>query len=162
MTGVVLGLHVNPNGGVPKHPVDSLEIHREGCVGDKQNDLKHHGGPRRAVCLLERRVMERLNAEGHPIQPGSTGENILVDNLPEESMAVGAILAVGEVVLTITGDAVPCKTIRASFTGGTFNELSHKRCAGQTRWYASVIKPGTVHVGDEVRLVNGDGPTGNP
>lgn len=162
MTGVVVGLHVNPNGGVPKHPVETLEILNEGCAGDKQNDLKHHGGPLRAVCLLERQVMEQLRVAGHPIQPGSTGENILLDNLPEGSMAVGALLSVGDAVLAITGDAPPCKTIRASFIGGTFKELSHKRSAGKTRWYASVVKPGTVHVGDEVRRINGDAPTGNP
>ena len=64
MAGVVVGLHVNPNGGVPKHAVQSIEIRPEGCVGDKQNDRKHHGGPRRAVCLLERRVMEPSNQRG--------------------------------------------------------------------------------------------------
>ena len=40
MAGVVVGLHVNPNGGVPKHAVQSIEIRPEGCVGDKQNDQK--------------------------------------------------------------------------------------------------------------------------
>ena len=44
MHGVVIGLHVNPKGGVPKHPVPKLEVRRNGCVGDKQNDRKHHGG----------------------------------------------------------------------------------------------------------------------
>ena len=38
MTGVVLGLHVNPEGGVPKHPVPTLFVQREGCAGDQQND----------------------------------------------------------------------------------------------------------------------------
>ncbi|MAV78102.1 MAG: sulfurase [Euryarchaeota archaeon] len=161
MDGVVIGLHVNPNGGVPKHPVESIVVHSEGCVGDKQNDRKHHGGPLRAVCLLERRVMEILQSAGHPIHPGSTGENILLDGLGEGSMTIGSTLAVGRVVLLITGDAPPCKTIQASFTDGSFKQLSHKQTLGQTRWYASVIQQGTVHLGDKVRLLSEDEPAGN-
>ena len=38
MHGVVLGLHVNPNGGVPKHPVETLDVRPDGHVGDRQND----------------------------------------------------------------------------------------------------------------------------
>ena len=161
MDGVVVGLHVNPNGGVPKYPVESIVVHSEGCVGDKQNDRKHHGGPQRAVCLLEQRVMEFLQSAGHPIHPGSTGENILLDGLDEGSISVGSTLAVGGVVLVITGDAPPCKTIQASFTDGSFKQLSHKRAHGQTRWYARVVEQGTVHLGDKVRLFSEDEPAGN-
>jgi MOSC domain-containing protein YiiM len=161
MDGVVVGLHVNPNGGVPKHAVESILVHSEGCVGDKQNDRKHHGGPLRAVCLLERRVMELLQSAGHPIHPGSTGENILLDGLEEGAITIGSTLAVGDVVLAITGDAPPCKTIQASFIDGSFKQLSNKQTLGQTRWYASVVEQGTVHVGDKVRLLNGDEPVGN-
>ena len=78
MTGVVLGLHVNPEGGVPKHPVQTLSVHKEGCAGDKQNDRKHHGGPEKAVSILEAHVLEALQRQGHPIMPGSTGENVLL------------------------------------------------------------------------------------
>jgi MOSC domain-containing protein YiiM len=162
MKGVVVGLHVNPNGGVPKHAVDSIDVHSEGCVGDKQNDRKHHGGPLRAVCLMEQRVLQHLQSAGHPIHPGSTGENILFDGLDEGSISVGSTLAVGNVVLTITGDAPPCKTIKASFTDGSFKQLSHKQINGQTRWYASVVEQGTVHLGDDVRLLSEDVPIGNP
>ena len=76
MTGTVRGLHVNPEGGVPKHPVQQLIVGYEGCQGDKQNDRKHHGGPQRAVCLMETWVLKRLQDEGHH-HPGSTGENML-------------------------------------------------------------------------------------
>ena len=49
--------------------------------------------------------MEHLQSAGHPIQPGSTGENILLDGLDEGSLSIGCSLAVGDVVLSITGDA---------------------------------------------------------
>ena len=73
MAGIVRGLHVNPEGGVPKHPVQSLEVHTNGCVGDKQNDTRHHGGPTRAVCLMEVHIMERLQAGWPSHRTGNNG-----------------------------------------------------------------------------------------
>lgn len=162
MAGIVSGLHANPKGGVPKHPVDSLEVHTSGCVGDKQNDTRHHGGPSKAVCLMEVSIMERLQAAGHPIGPGTTGENLLIDGLEEGVLGVGVVLMVGQVRMTITGDAPPCKTIRASFQSGQFKALSHQQLPGQTRWYASVQEAGTMQLGDTVEVFSAGEPTGNP
>jgi MOSC domain-containing protein YiiM len=38
-------------GGVPKRPVLEAQITGEGIVGDVQRDLRHHGGPQRAVSI---------------------------------------------------------------------------------------------------------------
>jgi len=162
MAGIVRGLHVNPEGGVPKHPVQTLEVHTNGCVGDKQNDTRHHGGPSRAVCLMEVHIMERLQAAGHPIGPGTTGENLLIDGLEPNVLGVGVQLRVGRVQLTITKDAPPCKTIRESFRDGRFKALSHQQLPGQTRWYASVQATGSIQIGDAVEVLNEVEPTGNP
>ena len=48
--------------------------------------------------------------------------------------------------------ASPCKTIQDSFTGGDFNQLSHKKYPGQTRWYARVLVEGTIHEGEQVTI----------
>ena len=76
--GQVVSLNVNSLGGVPKYPVNKIKIRYEGVEGDKQNDLKYHGGPTRAVCLFSLERIEQLQLEGHPISVGSTGENITV------------------------------------------------------------------------------------
>jgi len=151
LTGVVVGLHANPNGGVPKHPVPTLQVHSLGCHGDRQNDRRHHGGPNRAVCLMAEEVLADLVAEGHPIHPGSTGENLLIAGIAPGAYAPGVRLNFeGDVVLEITTDAPPCKTISASFIGGTFRALSHKRQATVTRWYARVVAEGTLALGQSV------------
>lgn len=154
MEGVVLGLHVNPNGGVPKLPVQTLIIRKEGCVGDKQNDRKHHGGPEKAVSILESHVLEHLQSHDHPISPGSTGENMLVGGTRPGDLKIGTHLTLGDVQLCITSDAPPCKTIRLSFREGDFNQLSHRKIIGQTRWYARVLQEGSVKVGDVVGVFN--------
>ena len=161
MAGVVVGLHVNPEGGVPKWPQPSLDITVDGCLGDRQNDTRHHGGPKRAVCLMKQSVLQALQKEGHPIGPGTTGENILIGGVDDLVLASKTVLAIGSVRLELTGDAPPCKTIRASFTEGAFTALSHKRNQERTRWYARVLTPGRIELGDVVSLVNEDEPVGN-
>jgi MOSC domain-containing protein YiiM len=107
------------DGGVPKLPVAEARVTRNGVAGDRQRYTAFHGGPDRAVSLFSLEVIERVRAEGHPIEPGSTGENVTVAGLDWRLLAPGSRLAVGdEVVLEITGYAAPCATIKASFAGG--------------------------------------------
>ena len=140
-------------GGVPKLPVESVEITVNGLVGDHQNDQKHHGGSERAVCLYALEVIECLKAEGHPIYPGSTGENITTTGLDWEKMEVGQRLKLGDtVILEITDFTVPCKTIRHSFSDEKFIRISQKLHPGQSRVYAKVLCPGMVKIGDEIEI----------
>ncbi len=151
MIGRITGLHIS-DGGVPKLPVQSLEIVSTNCIGDKQNDLKHHGGIDKAVCLFQQEIIDQLNSEGHPINAGSTGENILIHGIPIGNIYPGVIIKFPSVELIITQDAPPCKTIKDSFKDGYFNAISHKKKPHYTRWYARVIKEGVVSVDDSVSV----------
>ncbi len=151
MTGRITGLHIS-DGGVPKLPVQSLEIVSTNCIGDKQNDLEHHGGIDKAVCLFQQEIIDQLNSEGHPINAGSTGENILIHGIPIGNIYPGVIIKFPSVELIITQDAPPCKTIKDSFKDGYFNAISHKKKPHYTRWYARVIKEGVVSVDDSVSV----------
>lgn len=143
--GVVVGVHVNPEGGVPKFAVGLALVTAEGVAGDRQLDLKHHGGPDRAVCLFSRERIAALAAEGHPIAPGTTGENLTIAGLDWSRLAPGDRLAVGDdVVLEITGPAPPCNTIAGSFTSGEFTRISAKLHPGWSRLYARVLREGVV------------------
>ena len=68
-TGRVVRVNVNPDGGVPKFAVGQALVTTTGVAGDRQLDLKHHGGPTRAVSLFALERIEALRAEGHPIAP---------------------------------------------------------------------------------------------
>ena len=69
------------SGGVPKQPREACALSFAGLEGDWQTDREHHGGPDRAVSLYSLEVIEKLRAEGHPISPGSTGENLTVSGM---------------------------------------------------------------------------------
>ncbi|HEX8459749.1 MAG TPA: MOSC domain-containing protein [Pyrinomonadaceae bacterium] len=142
------------NGGVPKLPVAEAELTPTGLVGDRQRHPFIHGGPRRALCLYSLEVIQALQAEGHPIAPGSTGENVTVAGLDWTTLAPGRRLALGEeVVVELTSYANPCRNIRASFADGKFKRVSQKEHAGESRLYARVLSTGRLAVGQEVRVL---------
>ena len=142
--GKLLGIFTS-NGGVPKIPVDSADIRFEGISGDNQNDKKHHGGIMRAICVLENEILVKLQSEGHPIMPGTTGENLLVEGF---NLSIGSKISIGTVELEVVSAATPCKTISKSFTDGFFNRMSDKKYPGETRWYCRVLKEGTIRISD--------------
>ena len=153
MTAKVTALHTS-NGGVPKLPVVVLTVTKDGCIGDKQNDRKHHGGPNKAVCLFLEEIIEELALEGHPIAAGTTGENVLIRGIPRYDLNPGVVLKFPDVDLAITQDAPPCRTIIGSFSDNDFNLISHKKFPNRTRWYAKVLREGTISVDDVVKVIN--------
>ena len=142
--GKLLGIFTS-NGGVPKIPVDSADIRFEGISGDEQNDKKHHGGIMRAICVLENELLVKLQSEGHPIMPGTTGENLLVEGF---NLSIGSKFSIGTVELEVVSAATPCKTISKSFTDGFFNRMSDKKYPRETRWYCRVLSTGRISISD--------------
>ncbi|HEX2092143.1 MAG TPA: MOSC domain-containing protein [Longimicrobiaceae bacterium] len=159
MSAHVHQLSTSP-GGVPKLPVPEAMVTLLGLEGDEQKDRRFHGGPRRALCLFSLEEIQRLRAEGHPIRPGSTGENVTVTGLPWEEVRPGVRLALGdEVVVEVTSYTAPCKKISGSFLGGEFVRISQKLHPGGSRVYACVLRTGRLRVGDAVRVLE-DAPAG--
>tara|TARA_B100001758_G_C18279606_1_gene540891 strand:- start:397 stop:858 length:462 start_codon:yes stop_codon:yes gene_type:complete len=152
MNGSIAGLFAAPNGGVPKPEVPMLLVHEKGCIGDKQNDLKHHGGPQRAVCLFSAEVLSELSSEGHPIYPGSVGENVLIQGIDWSLIQIGTQFHFKNVILEITSDAPPCRTIKASFSNDNFSRISVKKYPSSARWYAKVIQEGELFTNDKVTI----------
>ena len=150
MSARVLQVNTSP-GGVPKRAVAEAHVGREGLDGDAVNHPKIHGGPERAVCLFSLELIQALQAEGHPIFPGAIGENLTVAGLDWPSLEVGAVLEVGEAQLQLTERVEPCKTIAGAFADGQFKRIKPDRVPDQTRWYARVLREGTVRAGDDVR-----------
>ena len=140
--GRLLGIFAS-NGGVPKLPVESAQIDINGIVGDACNKKKHHGGPMKAICVLENELLVKLQSEGHPIHPGTTGENILVEGY---NLEFGKVFDVGEVRLEVVSDATPCWKIADSFTEGDYSRMSNEKYPGDTRWYCKVLNTGVISI----------------
>jgi MOSC domain-containing protein YiiM/GNAT superfamily N-acetyltransferase len=143
-------VHVNVSaGGVPKHAVSRAWIGRLGLAGDVQAHPGIHGGPHRAVCLLAIEVIRRVAAEGHPIVPGSVGENLTTEGVELARLEPGTRLRFdGGLELEISAPANPCDTIRGSFSDGKSGRISILRFPTDSRVYARVLTEGTVSSGD--------------
>ena len=161
-SGRVVQINVSP-GGVPKLPVPAAHVDTLGLEGDGHNDKLHHGGPERAVCLFSMELIEALRAEGHPIAPGTTGENLTLSGIDFAAIQSGDHLRVGEhVLLELTRHTTPCKNITDSFKDGDFTRISQKLHPGESRIYARVVEEGEVRAGDPVQLLERAEPTPEP
>ncbi len=140
-------------GGVPKRAVEDVEVLHTGLVGDRQANRQYHGGPDRAVCLLGLDVIEALRARGHPIAPGTVGENLTLAGVDWSRLQLGSRLHFdGGLELEVTSWAVPCKQIAGSFHDGNSTRLHVDRHPGQARAYTRVLKIGRLSVGTSFRV----------
>jgi len=139
------------NGGVPKRAVPQARVTKEGVEGDRQRNLKVHGGPDRAVCIYSLEVIEALREEGHSIAPGSAGENFTLAGLDWTRVTPGTKLRIGDAVrLEIMSYTAPCDHNACWFKDEDFSRMSQKKHPGWSRVYARVLSEGVVKQGDPV------------
>jgi MOSC domain-containing protein YiiM len=143
------------DGGAPKHSVTEGMVGELGLEGDRQKHTKFHGGPTRALCLYSLELIQKLQAEGHPIYPGSTGENVTISGVDWSSLGAGSRLQLGpSVVVELTEVADPCKNIGASFIDRKFTRLE---VPGEMRWYCRVHTGGLVRIAMPVAVLATNG-----
>jgi MOSC domain-containing protein YiiM len=150
-SGTLHSINVS-NGGVPKHPRAAAWVSNDGVEGDRQKLPFIHGGPKRAVSLYSLDLIRTLQQEGHPIVPGSIGENMTLEGVDWSLLVPGARLQVGDVELEVTGFATPCLQIAGSFADRQSNRVSQKLHPGWSRVYTRVLSEGRVAAGDRVLI----------
>jgi MOSC domain-containing protein YiiM len=164
--GYLERIHVS-DGGAPKTSVSSAEVGSRGLSGDRQATRAHHGRPFQAVSLYSAELIDALAVEGHPIEPGAVGENLLLSGIDWGELRPGVRLLVTPphdraalvevppepVVLELSAWAPPCKTIAPAFTDRRFDRMDHDKHPGWARAFAWVLKGGTAHAGSRVTVL---------
>jgi MOSC domain-containing protein YiiM len=140
-------------GGVPKRSVARAHVSSGGVEGDYQRDQEGHGGPDRAVCLFSLEHILALQEEGHPIYPGSVGENVTLAGIDLGALELGDRLTFGggAVEVQITSYTFPCTNVQDSFADGIFTRISQKVHPGMSRLYARVLRAGELRPAMVVR-----------
>lgn len=128
-----------------------VEVTWGGVVGDRQATRRHHGRPWQALSLWSGEVIAALAAAGHPVTPGSAGENITLTGLDWSRVVPGARLRLGTVCAEVSAYAIPCKQIAGSFADGRFARIHH-RFGPVSRVYATVLEPGSISLDDRAVL----------
>lgn len=143
-TGRIVQISVSPR-GVPKTAVARARITVLGVEGDGHRAVPYHGGPDRAVCLYAMEAIRALQAEGHPIGPGTLGENVTIEGLDWSAVTPGRRLLVGDdVLLEVTSYTPPCRTIMRAFRDRAYDRVSQARHPGCSRVYARVLAEGVI------------------
>jgi MOSC domain-containing protein YiiM len=142
-------------GGVPKRAVPAARVTALGLEGDLQRNRRLHGGPERALCLFSLERIHTLQKEGHPITPGSIGENLTLEGVDWDTVGPGSCLRLGaEVIVQITGYTAPCINICGSFHDRKVSRVSQQRHPGDSRVYARVLREGVLSSGDPARILS--------
>jgi len=137
--------------GINKHPVNgAVLIDAEGVVGDAVCNRKYHGGVDQAVYVEGSVTLDWWSRElGRVVEPGTFGENIVIQGLDNTAVAVGDRFIAGDLVLEVTSARIPCATFAAKMGDPTFAKRYFR--AGRPGIYCRVIRAGTAIAGTAVK-----------
>ena len=139
---------------MPKIPVERAWVGSFGLEGDKHRENTVHGGPHQAVCLYGIEAIERLQSEGHPVEPGSVGENLTTTGIEWSLLPVGTRARIGATLeLELASSTTPCKTQIRNFRDGHFSRISIDLHPSDSRMYARVLTEGEVKPGDTITIL---------
>jgi MOSC domain-containing protein YiiM len=139
--------------GLPKSPVTSAQVRKDGLEGDynRYRSERLGGDLDQAVLLYPVEMIRRLNEEGWPVKAGDLGENITTEGLADVAFIRGSIYRVGEAILELTKPCDPCRNLSVlPYVGNERKKEFIKTLIGRRGWYARVLKEGIVRAGDRV------------
>lgn len=150
-----LGPRQVPSGIAKQSLAPPWIITRTGLAGDHQGDLKHHGGPEKALHHYPRdhyaawadeepALRERLGS------PPAFGENISTLGVTEDGICIGDVYRAGEVLLQVSQGRQPCWKLNARF--GKPDMALRVQATGRTGWYYRVLREGVIEPGAVLRL----------
>lgn len=123
--------------------------------GDRQSDLRVHGGEYKAIyCYpIEHYEYWRTELPGHPLPPGAFGENFTIDGGPDEdSVFIGDRFSVGAAEVVVTQPRLPCYKLGIRF--GSDEMVARFLASGRTGFYLAVLREGEVGAGDEMARIS--------
>jgi MOSC domain-containing protein YiiM len=144
--------------GIFKSGIDgSVWLGETNLVGDGQADLKHHGGPDRALLIYSAEHYPAWNDRfGRALEFGSFGENFTVSIANETTVCLGDRWVANDIEIEVSQPRLPCfKLARRLNMPGLNLEVVKNRKGG---WYARTLKQGTVEAGQTLKLVERPNP----
>jgi MOSC domain-containing protein YiiM len=138
-----------------KEPVQGpVWVSKTGITGDGQGDTEHHGGPEKAVFAYSIGNYTYWQQEqGFPqITPGGMGENFLMEQIGEDTIAIGDTFQIGEAVVQVSQPRQPCWKPARRFKIKNLALLLQN--TGRTGWYFRVLEEGHVEAGQTFLLVD--------
>ena len=144
--------------GILKHRVGGpVIVDSLGIAGDAVVNRKHHGGPEQALLIDGSITLDWWASElGRALEPGTFGENLVIEGLDNRDVAAGDRFHGNEVVLEVTSARIPCSTFALRMCDSRF--VKRYFDAGRPGIYVRVLKPGMMAEGETVRYEAFNGP----
>ena len=147
--------------GIWKEPVAGpVRVTRLNLEGDKQSDLRYHGGPEKAVYAYpsEHYAFWRTSLPEMAFPWGAFGENLTTLGLLEDDVRVGDVFEIGSAELEVTVPRMPCYKLGVRFGREDMTKRFFEH--GGTGFYLSVRREGALAAGDAiVRVARGEDET---
>jgi MOSC domain-containing protein YiiM len=143
--------------GIYKEPVDGrVALRRLNLDGDRQADLKVHGGAYKAVyCYpLEHYDYWKKELPDRELPMGVFGENFTLVGASEDSVHLGDRFQVGSAEVVVTQPRRPCYKLGIRFESDDM--VRRFLASGRTGFYVAVTREGEVGAGDEMKVVSRD------
>ncbi len=124
--------------------------------GDRQIDLRGHGGPYKAVYVYTMENYEHWKREigRTDFQIPQFGENFTVEGMPEDKIHIGDVFRVGDALVEVTQPRVPCYRLGIKMGDPKFSKRFLQSCL--VGFYLRVLEEGEVGAGDKIELVRQD------
>lgn len=133
-------------GGIPKIVRPTAFVTLGGLSGDGHHHAKHNT-PLQAVSLQDQEVLDDLGAEGFPLAPGATGENLTVCDLAVNRLHAGTVLEFsGGVVLELTKMRKPCYVL------DVIDPFLKEAIEGRCGFYGKVLREGQISIGETINV----------
>lgn len=132
-----------------------------GLEGDEQSDLRHHGGPDRALHFYPAdhylwwqnwQTALGLAAPRTPWQPAAFGENLSGLGLTEVEACIGDVYRLGEALIQISQPRSPCFKLNQRFGYGQMSQVMQLN--GRCGWLLRVLEEGRVAPQETMALVD--------
>lgn len=132
-----------------------VDVTWDGIIGDKQANLKAHGGVDKAVYAYSANHYTYWeNLLGKKIPYGAFGENLTIYGLFESEINIGNIIQIGDVELMAVQPRQPCSKLSLRFDDLTMVKKFWD--ANKPGIYFRVIKEGSFINGDVVTKVENE------
>lgn len=120
--------------------------------GDRQSDLRVHGGRHKAVyCYpVAHYGYWKVELPGRSLPPGVFGENFTIESPLEDSVHIGDRFSIGSAEVVVTQPRLPCYKLGIRF--GSDEMVKRFLDSGRTGFYLAVMREGDVGAGDDVVL----------
>jgi MOSC domain-containing protein YiiM len=143
--------------GIYKEPVEGrIAVGHTNLAGDRQADLKVHGGVDKAVYAYpsEHYAYWREQLPEMDLPWGMFGENLSTRGLLEDSVHVGDRFRFGSAELEVTQPRMPCFKLGVKF--GTQRMVKRFQQSGRNGFYFRVLREGDVAAGDPIEVLERD------